>query len=88
LEKSMNRKLVVFVCLSLSLAGCAAQQEHVTCKAPDSQIAAQSADPPAVTHEPEHPILEKCKKIARTVTAPIWAPILIFAVARSGGFGC
>jgi hypothetical protein len=65
----MSRKLVVFVCVALSITGCAAQQQHVTCKAPDSPIAAQSADPATVTPEPEHPILEKCRRIARTVTA-------------------
>jgi hypothetical protein len=90
MEECMDRKLAVVVCVALTLAGCAAQQPHLTCKAPDVAPDAQRADAPAApaAHGPEHPILERCRKIARTVTAPIWTPVLIFALARSGGFGC
>jgi len=85
----MNLKLVVGMCVALSIAGCAAQQPHLTCKEPDVATGTQSADAPAAAVAgPEHPVLDKCRKFARTVTAPIWAPILIFCVARSGGFGC
>jgi hypothetical protein len=86
----MNRKLVVVVCVALTLAGCAAQQPHLTCKAPDVAPDAQRADAPAAPATgpgPEHPIRDKCRKIACMVTAPIWVPVVIFALARSGGFG-
>jgi hypothetical protein len=85
----MFRKLVICVCFTLSVVGCAAQQHMTCCKDPDCAVVTQAADAPAAAPKAEHPVLDECKHIVRIVTAPIWVPILIVIWLRVGvPMGC
>ena len=76
--------LIVGVCFTLSLVGCATQRPHTAnlpIEMPVNSDGRAVATPTAAAGESEYRIWDSCKKTVRgaalAVTAPIWIPVAI-----------